>query len=334
MNFEAQTVATAEDLERLKPAWRALWQCARATTVFQSPDWLIPWWRHFAPGRLSCIALRRGKDLVGFVPLYREKDSRRLLPLGISLSDYLDVLVAEKSADSILCAMRTAIARVSGGAGMYFPDVRPDASVLGLHSSEYPLDKNSGQQSPELALGPAGNLLKNIPAHQRQNLRTAENRARRRGCTVHEILADGLPRFIPALMQLHSARQRQLGHNGLDQDMRVLPFFTEAFGALAREGVVRAHSLECEGSLIGGYIGFLHRNRASYYFGGFDPTFAFESPGTILIGHAMRRAASEGAEIFDFLRGAEPYKYAWGARDRQLWSLSFAPRRNDVKLAS
>jgi CelD/BcsL family acetyltransferase involved in cellulose biosynthesis len=135
-------------------------------------------------------------------------------------------------------------------------------------------------------------------------------------------------------MQLHSARQEQLGREGVAKDTRVLPFFIEAFGRLTCEGVVRAYALECEGRLIGGYIGFVHRERASYYFGGFDPAFAFESPGAILVGHAMRCAALEGAHIFDFLRGAEPYKYAWGARDRQLLSLSFVRQFSDVELAS
>jgi CelD/BcsL family acetyltransferase involved in cellulose biosynthesis len=334
MNLHAQVIDAACDLERLAPAWQELWQRARKATVFQSPNWLIPWWRHFAPGRLSCIALWRGKELVGFAPLYREEDSQRLLPLGVSLSDYLDVLVAEKNTNSVLDRMQAEIPHLPDGVDTCFPDVAPDASVLAMNSSAFSLRKDPGQQAPELVLGPAGDALKNAPAHQRQNLRTAKNRAGRRGCAVREIATDELPRVVPALMQLHSARQRQLGRPGLDQDARVLPFLIEAFGALARENVVRAYSTECEGRLVGGYLGFIHRSRASYYFGGFDPVFAFESPGTILIGHAMRCAAAEGAEIFDFLRGAEPYKYAWGARDRQLWSLSFVPCRAGVRLAS
>jgi CelD/BcsL family acetyltransferase involved in cellulose biosynthesis len=86
--------------------------------------------------------------------------------------------------------------------------------------------------------------------------------------------------------------------------------------------------------MVGGYVGFLHGERAMSYFGGFDPLFAFESPGTILLGHAMERAAIEGARVFDFLRGAESYKYVWGARDRQLLSMSFGRETCDVELAS
>ncbi|MBV9064560.1 MAG: GNAT family N-acetyltransferase, partial [Methylobacteriaceae bacterium] len=190
------------------------------------------------------------------------------------------------------------------------------------------------QASPALPLGRAENPLASVPAHQRQNLCTAENRARRRGCVTGEIAEKHLPHSIAALMQLHCARQQQLGRAGLGSDSRVLPFFKDAFAALAQQGVVRAYSIVHDERLIGGYLGFLHRGRASYYLGGFDPQYAFESPGTILIGHAMRRAAAEGAHTFDFLRGAEPYKYAWGARGRQLVSVSFVRQLSDVALAS
>ncbi len=41
-----------------------------------------------------------------------------------------------------------------------------------------------------------------------------------------------------------------------------------------------------------------------------------ESPGTILLGAMIEEAAAEGVAELHFLRGAEAYKYAWGATDR------------------
>jgi CelD/BcsL family acetyltransferase involved in cellulose biosynthesis len=38
--------------------------------------------------------------------------------------------------------------------------------------------------------------------------------------------------------------------------------------------------------------------------------------GSMLVLHALERAADEGTRAFDFLRGSEPYKYRFGARDR------------------
>src|SRR6476646_11673089 len=101
MSVEAQTIDTAEALNAISAAWRDFWRRARAANIFQHPDWLIPWWRHFAPGELASIALWRGDNLVGLAPLYREEATRRLLPLGISLSDYLDVLIANEDRASI-----------------------------------------------------------------------------------------------------------------------------------------------------------------------------------------------------------------------------------------
>src|SRR5918997_6592847 len=79
----------------LEPEWWDLWRRAPSATPFQSPAWLIPWWRHFHPGELRTVAARRDGRLVGLAPFYLEDGpyGRRLLPVGISLSDYHDVLL-------------------------------------------------------------------------------------------------------------------------------------------------------------------------------------------------------------------------------------------------
>jgi hypothetical protein len=163
VSIVTQTLTTLADMENVRSDWRALWQRAAAATMFQSPDWLIPWWRHFAPGHLTCIALWRGEELVGIAPLYREECSRRLLPLGISLSDYLDVLLAEELSDNARHAMQAEIARAADANEICFPDVAPNASVLGLALNGCFARRRPSQPSPELALGPADNPLKNVP---------------------------------------------------------------------------------------------------------------------------------------------------------------------------
>jgi CelD/BcsL family acetyltransferase involved in cellulose biosynthesis len=45
----------------------------------------------------------------------------------------------------------------------------------------------------------------------------------------------------------------------------------------------------------------------------------------LLIGEAIAMAAAEGAASFDFLRGAEPYKYRWGAIDQPMFALHVRP---------
>jgi len=84
-------------LHALRPEWEALWRRAAAeTTPFQSPAWLLPWWRAFGTGRPRAAALRGdGGKLLGLLPLYllEEGSETKLLPVGIGVSDYLDALL-------------------------------------------------------------------------------------------------------------------------------------------------------------------------------------------------------------------------------------------------
>ena len=40
-------ISTPEELERLREEWLALWRRSPSATPFQSPMWLLPWWRAF-----------------------------------------------------------------------------------------------------------------------------------------------------------------------------------------------------------------------------------------------------------------------------------------------
>ena len=61
------------------------------------------------------------------------------------------------------------------------------------------------------------------------------------------------------------------------------------------------------------------RGRVYYYLGASNPQFEARSPGTLLTAHALQEALAERASAFDFLRGREPYRYLWAARDEMTW---------------
>ena len=70
-------------------------------------------------------------------------------------------------------------------------------------------------------------------------------------------------------------------------------------------------------------IGYHAAGRTIFYLSGFDPAFARYSPGKLVVAHAIEQAITrDAARAFDFLRGAEAYKYAWGAVDEPLFRRS------------
>ena len=81
-------------------------------------------------------------------------------------------------------------------------------------------------------------------------------------------------------------------------------------------GALRMYAMRIDGRIVAVFYGFAHQGTTYYYLSGYDPALEKLSIGTLLVAHAVEQAVAEGGHTFDFLRGAEEYKYAWGAEDR------------------
>ncbi|HVY59607.1 MAG TPA: GNAT family N-acetyltransferase [Xanthobacteraceae bacterium] len=317
-----EEIHDAAHLHRLVPEWWSLWHRTPTATPFQSPAWLLPWWTTFSPGELHVIAMRDGDRLVGLAPFYIESTPhrRRLLPLGISLSDYLDVLLDPQVADR---AGRALVDHMENCRDLWDEwevcDLRPEALAL-----RFPCPAGCTETSdevvscPVLALPPCYDGLRTcVPARKRRALRMSRHRAERRGA-VDVVPADHVTAaaMFSDLVRLHRARWEQRGEPGVLDDPRVLRFHREALPGLIESGLARLYGLAIGGKCIAVYYGFQHGPCAYAYLGGFDVDYSFESPGTLLLGYAIERAVRDGAREFHFLRGREGYKYGWGAEDR------------------
>jgi CelD/BcsL family acetyltransferase involved in cellulose biosynthesis len=328
-------IRAERELSLLAPEWWDLWRRAAAATPFQSPAWLLSWWRCFAPGELFVLHVRRGGRLVGLAPFYIETGARggRILPIGVSVSDYLDILVdpAESAAGAAI------VERVRAAWKLWdqweLPDLPPGAAARRLPC---PPDWNESAgpcaACPVLALPPgAGGLRQVLPSKKRRSVQMARNRAARRGA-VEIAAADPAtaPKFLADLIRLHQARWESVGEPGVLGDERVRRMHAAALPDLLQAGIARMYAIEIAGETAAVYYGFIHRRRAYAYLTGFDPRYAFESPGSLIVAHAIEEALREGAREFHFLRGDEAYKYGWGATDRDNVRRTFR-RRRDVQ---
>ncbi|TPK44250.1 GNAT family N-acetyltransferase [Mesorhizobium sp. B2-5-4] len=306
--------------DTLAPHWWRLWEQSSSATPFQSPAWLVPWWRTFAPGDLATVAVWRGGDLIGLAPLYLEHGTAgsKLLPVGISLSDYLDILCVPGTEAQVVAIIAEKILSVGwsqwilsdlpeGGAGLAVTHPGLKAGRPAAHGA-----------CPVLAIAGDETLAGCVPSRRRRQLRRARQAASRRGRTALSSARGDAQSFLDQLIRLHHARWA--GHGGgVLADVAVEQFHRRAVPLLDARGLVRCWLLAIDGKTVGAYYGFHHRGRAYAYLGGFDPAYAEESPGAILIGHAIAESIREGAREFDFLRGQEAYKYGWGAIDR--WTM-------------
>jgi CelD/BcsL family acetyltransferase involved in cellulose biosynthesis len=129
--------------------------------------------------------------------------------------------------------------------------------------------------------------------------------------------AENADELFVALVSLHATRWRHFETGGVLMDSRVLRFHHAAIPALAHAEMLRLFALRYRDEYIGVHYGLHHGKRSYAYLVGFDVAHEMFSPGSVLYAHAIETALNEGAEVFDFLRGGEPYKYLWGARDQE-----------------
>jgi CelD/BcsL family acetyltransferase involved in cellulose biosynthesis len=327
MSCKLETIEQEAAFRSLEQDWWRLWARVPRATPFQSPAWLLSWWEAFAPGSLSTLTVWRDGRLIGLAPFYVDAD-RRALPIGISLSDYLDVLVdPEDNAPAIsLLSRGIADALASGITEWEMQELAPGAQALCLAPKADAQDCAAGV-CPVLQLPEeTANLSCAIPAGKLRKLRMAQHRAERAGGCEMETCRGRLSDAFSHLVRLHGARWKERG-GGVLAHPRVHHFHRQAMQELDRAGLLNLLVCRIGGKVAGIYYGLQHGAQAYAYICGFDPDQAFVSPGTLLLGRAIEQAMQQGAREFHFLRGNESYKYEWGATDRTNARRVFRPAR-------
>ncbi len=300
-------------LERFAPEWQALWRRVARATPFQSPHWLLPWWRSFGTGAPLLLTARADDNLVGVLPLYRrdEAGSRKLLPIGISLSDYIDALV-DRAFPAAADALLAAVGAIDGWDECHLPGLLPGAALLDAAAPPGVVD--SRHQDETCLLVPLPPLL---PRKKRQNLRRALRAMQTVGClNITRAAAAEVPAAMDALFRLHQLRWQRRGEAGVCADAAVRRFHRTAAQCLAAAGWLRLHTLRLDETIVAVLYGFAANGIGYAYLCGFDPDCAGLGVGTQLLAHAIDEAAREGMREFHFLRGGEAHKYSWGALAR------------------
>jgi CelD/BcsL family acetyltransferase involved in cellulose biosynthesis len=314
-------LTTTEELEALEPAWADLWHRASSATSFQSPAWLIPWWRHLGGGALRVLAARAGGRLVGLLPLFLQApEGEKLLPLGIAISDYLDGLYEDGHGPEVAAAVLRHL--VEQHRDWRACELHPLPAGSPLLEAPLPPESSADIQPFEpclvVELPPEATSLRHVlPKRMRKNLRYFGMRAARLGRVGFETATvASLAEVLEALFELHTARWARDDRPGVLADPAIGAFHHAAAPALLRAGLLRLHALRLDGRIVAVLYALHAKRRAYCYMSSYDPDLAEISPGTLILAHAIEQAIGERACEVDFLRGREPYKYFWGVRER------------------
>ncbi|RYX81089.1 GNAT family N-acetyltransferase [bacterium] len=292
-------------------------------TIFQTRAYRDMYRNHFGGGK-SFMEIATPNNAQIWLQA-RGIEARRLEMWGEGIADCGGAEVGEENASELWCTMR-------GIARDY------DGCVLNQIEASSPLVElarrggwaiSDAEVCPTLAFPPTfDGYVKSLGKNMREQIKRYPKRLAK-NFAVEVEMAQTQPQvdeFLTQLFELHGKRWRARGQTGV----LVLPSRQKFHRALCADFLkrdwLRLWRLKLDGRPACVLLSYFWGGRYWFFIGGFEPEMMRWSVGTCLFARVFQHAIEEGATEFDFLRGAEEYKYRFGAVDREFVNLQwFAP---------
>jgi CelD/BcsL family acetyltransferase involved in cellulose biosynthesis len=334
-------------MSTLRADWQELFSASDATP-FSSWEWISNWHTWFGKRqtpRLVCA--REDGRLVGLLPLGEEERRVSKLPIrvrrlgllgeGSGAADYLDVIARRGYERQCATVLLEYLAKRKDFDLLEIDGISASSPTLPLLT--YQFSEKVGFQHhlstryvcPQLRIGDAGEGI--IGESRRASyFNYCLRRLRKmpgfelRVVTAVEEMPDAFERFLT----LHEARWAQRGEASAIGSPLFKSFHREVVMGFARAGRMRFEELWVEGQCRASLYGVESSDRYYFYLGGYDPAWSKYSLGFTLVGLSIGQAAKRGIRFYDFLRGAESYKFDWADDARATVALRVV---NDTKAA-
>lgn len=329
-------------VEAIVPEWREL-AVASAHSPFESPDWLMPWYRHYAGGaRPHVLTWRVDGRLVAVAPLVASRTRQLGTALtevhfwagfGQALRGQVDVLATDQHRGPVLAALgewlrdgpvrwdvlnalrlppgsATPVALQVAGAAAGWRTVRLTGVV---RSVTYVIDLPVDLEGWAGHLGPKA----------RHNMRTEERRFTKAGGAFEQRMDPGVAGdAVGAVRRLMAARW---GGEELDfgPDPAFEPFLVDAFGALLGSGAMWVDLARDDSGIRACLVTFALNGRAVALVMGvsYDDDVRKMSLGKQLFDRSISEAVQRGCATYDFLWAGGYKESFWHAEPRTLESL-------------
>ena len=314
-----------DGLEAMLPEWRDLFLADPRATPFVSAEWAEAWWPHWAGSARPClVAAREGERLVGLAPLVlrRRGPFRVLAPLGRDPANYWDVLTRPERSEAVAAAMAHALAERAGEWDAIALGGVPGGSVTGreLERAGLRVDRREPVPHPGIEL-PASfdEYLAGLPSKRRKDLRRHLRRlddgeVERCELTADEEIRAAIDRWQELRVRWWRDRGRSLDpeHAG----PRFREFLRDLMPSLVAAGLGLVWEYRHRGDLVGVELSLTTERTFYAWLDGYEPAAASLGLGKLAAGDGIRSSIAAGRSYFDFMVGAESYKYWFGASDR------------------
>jgi CelD/BcsL family acetyltransferase involved in cellulose biosynthesis len=324
-----ETITSMDRLRLLEPEWNELLRSATANTVFLTWEWIATWWCVYGKSAsLHVLVVRDHGRLVGIAPLKRvnarvlgqEFDRIEFIGSGSDVTpEYLDVIVRRGYEAAVASSFAESLAHEPRPHVLDLRPLRPE-SVAVTHMESMLANRGTSRRVLD-AVCPVLDLPASIDAFMQGRSRNYKKKIGEYQRRSHRELAasvrmsasrEDLQRDMETLRVLHCKRWGDKTRSFLTDEY--VQFHRQLAELALDRGWIRLFSLESRSRTLAVLYCFSYEGHYYYYQGGWDPDYARNRVGLVLMHRAILQSIVDGARVFDFLRGEESYKRRWATR--------------------
>lgn len=307
----------------VKALWEALLPGSAADPVFGSPAWAEIWHRHFGDGWMPRPLVIDSDGQYGLAPLM-QRDGSVKFHGGWDVTDSFECVVPPDAGPAFYELLLDRLGE--DWRALTLHGLRPESPTLAhlpaiALARGFQVSTEVEETSPVIELpGDWESYIQHLPKKDRHELRRKLRRLFSEGNVVVQQTVEG--EALDAAISRFFAQHRISRHDKAEfMTPQMEAFFREIVDHFAAQGMARVYELLVDGTSVSSVVCFDHSNTLWLYNSGYDPEYAYLSVGLLLKALCVKDAIESGRTRFDFLRGAEPYKYHLGGQDVPLTKL-------------
>jgi CelD/BcsL family acetyltransferase involved in cellulose biosynthesis len=317
----------AASLDSVASEWDEL-AAGTGASPFVRPGWIEAWWDAFGRGRLTVLAARRDRALVGVLPVSHRHGVLR--SPSNEHTPVFDVVAVDEAAvlalGSLLFDARAravTLVRLAGdGPGLV--GLEACGAQAGYRTAVSPVAR-----SPYIACPPTlADHERGLSGKLRQDLARCLRRLGEEGAVTIEVTngRSDLAGLLDEGYRVEALSWKGARGTAIASDARTRRFYDAVARWASARGWLRLVYLRLDGRAIAfqfdleaGGIQYMLKT-------GYDPAFRRYSPGKLLMDAMAARAVSTGLETYELLGTVEPWKERWTATSREYVRLdAYAP---------
>jgi CelD/BcsL family acetyltransferase involved in cellulose biosynthesis len=331
--LEVNEINNADRFFELRNDWDTLLERCIDDSVFLTWENMVNSVKHLEKGkrlRLLCIE-DRGK-IIAIAPLAQSRYSLRsclgyevIEPLADAraLSDYTGLILAER-AQECLSLFLNYLYEQNDWDFIYLYNV-PETSIifdmLSKFKRAFRFETRKGAICPYLTIPESISLLMNgLSAKFRKNLRRSLKRLEQDYGRVElkEYTELGsLDETMQVFFDLHQKRWIGKGRAGNFAGRENREIRLSEARLLAEKNWLALYFLTVNDKPIAAQHCLRYNQKMHYVLGGFDPAFSSYSVGNLIIMKVLERCIENKIKEYDFMKGAESYKFSWSKEYRR-----------------